>query len=59
MRALNVTETQHVAGGCGPGMFDGLLEGLVFMFGAGVAGAFVLGIASVLAYQTIHEYYSA
>jgi hypothetical protein len=32
-------------------MFDGLIEGAVALFGVGIAAAFVLGVASVTAYQ--------
>ncbi|MBI2790397.1 MAG: hypothetical protein HYX61_00445 [Gammaproteobacteria bacterium] len=51
MRELQSNEIQVVAGGCGPGMFDGLIEGAVALFGVGIAAAFVLGVGSVMAYQ--------
>ena len=51
LRELNSQEIEAVAGGCGPGMFDGLFEGIAMMFGMGVAAAFVLGAGTVYAIQ--------
>ena len=51
MKELNTTEIQAVAGGCGPGMFDGLLEGAIALCGIGIVVAFALGVGSVMAYQ--------
>lgn len=57
MRELNTVEMNVVSGGCGPGMFDGLFEGLLVMVGIGVVGAFALGAASVVTYQYASQYF--
>ena len=58
MRTLNITETQMTAGGCGPGMFNGLFEALAVLFGIGVASTFVVGVASVYAFQYGKDIYN-
>jgi hypothetical protein len=57
MRALDTQEINVVAGGCGPGMFDGLAEAVTLLFGVSVGAAFVVGIASVYAYQYTSTYF--
>jgi hypothetical protein len=47
MKELNLQETQYVSGGCGPGMFDGLIEGMIALAGIGMVGSFLLGAAVV------------
>lgn len=56
MRTLTTQEIKIASGGCGPGMFDGLVEAAVILFGVSVGAAFVVGIASVYAYQYTSTY---
>lgn len=51
MREININEVQAVSGACGPRMLDGLIEGTVALVGIGMLGTFVLGVASVYAFQ--------
>lgn len=57
MRSLTTQEIHVVAGGCGPGMFDGLAEAVMLLFGVSVGAAFIVGIASVYTYQYASIYF--
>lgn len=56
MKELNRQETQYVAGGCGPGMFDGLIEGAIAIFGVGMFGAFAMGMGAAFLIQYVRSH---
>lgn len=55
MKVLNRSQCECVSAGCGPGMFDGLIHGLVITFGCGLVAAFALGVGFMVLYQRMNQ----